>query len=301
MEHLAHRCATVATAALAVGGLVTALTSTTPALPDVQIHDIDMAAANVDTNSIIETIENHVRPDMAGSGGTDEIQQINLGDLLTGNGDGELGDGSPFNAGDLDQSALDAVLGESGGFDAQSVMGTLPFGPDLGVIGVPSVSAFTGTETAASSAAASAFAGIALALNGLPAAYQSLLTGIASAELAFNNALVEAQLSVIGQLDDGSAASEIAHFIFLANNSIVAQNEHALNSLLGIDLGGDTLHNSLFGDFDASSAAFGADWDALLASFSPDVVSAVLHDNLALLLTDLDIPSYLASFLLSLF
>ncbi|MGV0697884.1 hypothetical protein [Mycolicibacter sinensis] len=266
-----------------------------------QIHDIDMAAANVDTNSIIETIENHVRPDMAGSGGTDEIQQINLGDLLTGNGDGELGDGSPFNAGDLDQSALDAVLGESGGFDAQSVMGTLPFGPDLGVIGVPSVSAFTGTETAASSAAASAFAGIALALNGLPAAYQSLLTGIASAELAFNNALVEAQLGVVGQLDDGSAASEIAHFIFLANNSIVAQNEHALNSLLGIDLGGDTLHNSLFGDFDASSAAFGADWDALLASFSPDVVSAVLHDNLALLLTDLDIPSYLASFLLSLF
>lgn len=301
MEHLARRCATVATAAIAVGGLVTALTSTTPSLPDVQIHDIDMAAANVDTNSIIETIENHVRPDTAGSGGTDEIQQINLGDLLTGNGDGELGDGSPFNAGDLDQSALDAVLSESGGFDAQSVMGTVPFGPDLGVLGVPSVSAFTGTETAASSAAASAFAGIALALNGLPAAYQSLLTGIASAELAFNNALVEAQLGVVGQLDDGSAASEIAHFIFLANNSIIAQNEHALNSLLGIDLSGDALHNSLFGDFDAGSAAFGADWDALLASFSPDVVSAVLHDNLALLLADLDIPSYLASFLLSLF
>ncbi|MDQ2628634.1 hypothetical protein [Mycolicibacter senuensis] len=266
-----------------------------------QVHDIDMAAANVDTNAIIETIENHVRPDMVGSGGTDQIQQIDLGDLLTGNGDGDLGDGATFNAGDLDQSALDALLSEGGGFDAQSVLGTVAFAPDLGVLGVPSAGAFAGTESAAGSAAAGAFAGIALALNGLPAAYQSLLSGIASAELAFNSALVEAQLGVLGQLDDGDAASEIAHFIFLANNSIVAQSQYALNSMLGIDLSGAALHDSLFGDFDASSAAFGADWDALLASFTPEVVSAVLHDNLALLLADLDIPSYLASFLLSLF
>lgn len=300
MEHLAHRCATVAAAALAVAGMVTALTPTTPSLPDLQIRDVDMASANVDTTSIIDTLESHVRPELAGSGVADEIQQINLGDLLTGNGDGELGDGSPFNAGDLDESALSALLSAGGGFDAQSVLGAAPVLPDLGVIGAPTVGV-SGTEQAAGSAAASALAGLSMALNGLPAAYQSLLTGIANAELAFNNALVEAQLGVVGQLDGSDAASDIAHFVFIANNSIVAQNEQALNSLLGIDFSGDTLHNSLFGDFDPGSAAFGADWDALLASFSPDVVSAVLHDNLALLLADLDIPSYLVSFILGIF
>lgn len=300
MEHLAHRCATVAAAAIAVGGLITALTPATQSLPDLQIRDFDMAAANVDTNPIIETIENHVRPEMVGIGGGNE-QQINLGDVLMGHGEGELGDGSTFNAGDLDESALHALLGEGGGFDAQSVMGTMPFGPDLGVLGAPAVSAFSGGEQAAGNAAASAVLGISLALQGLPAAYQSVLSGIASAELAFNNALMEAQLGVVGQFDDGSPASELAHFIFIANNSIVAQNEQALNNLLGIDIGGAALQNSLFGDFDPGSAAFGADWDALLASFSPDVVSAVLHDNLALLLADLDIPSYLATFILGIF
>jgi|GEM_PF-2697115 hypothetical protein len=300
MEHLVHRCALVAAAALSVTGVVAALTPSTPSLPDVQIRDFDMAAANVDANPIIETIENHVRPDMAGGGGGD-AEQINLGDLLTGNGEGELGDGSIFNSGDLDESAINALLGEGGGFDAQSVLGSVPLTPDLGVFGAPAVGAFGGSEQAAGSAAANAVAGISLIMQGLPAAYQSLLSSIGAAELAFNNALVEAQLGVVGQFDDGSPASEIAHFIFIANNSIVAQNEQALNSLLGIDLGGAELQNSLFGDFDPGVAAFGADWDALLGSFSPDVVSAVLHDNLALLLTDLDIPSYLASFILGIF
>ncbi|SNV62741.1 Uncharacterised protein [Mycolicibacter terrae] len=300
MEHLAHRCASVAAAALAVGGLVAALTPATQSPPDVQIHDFDMVAANVDANPVIETIENHVRPDMTGSGSGD-IPQISLGDVLTGNGEGDLGDGSTFNAGDLDESALNALLGGGGGFDAQSVAGAIPMGPDLGAFGAPTVGVFGGTEQAASSVATSAFAGISMALQDLPAAYQSLLSGIATAELAFNSALMEAQLGVVGQFDDGSPASEIAHFIFIANNSIVAQNEQALNSLLGIDLGSAELQNSLFGDFDPGVAAFGADWDALLASFSPDVVSAVLHDNLALLLTDLDIPGYLASFILGIF
>jgi hypothetical protein len=300
MEHLAQRCATVAAAALAVGGLITALTPTTQSLPDVQIQDFDLAAANVDPTSILETLESHVRPDMVGSGDGD-ASQIDLGALLTGNGEGELGDGSTFHAGDLDESALNALLAEGGGFHAESVFGTLPVVPDLGAIGAPTVGAVGGTEQAAGSAAASAIVGISLAMQGLPAAYQSLLTSIASAELAFNNSLVEAQLNVVGQFDDGSAGSDIAHFIFIANNSIVAQNEQALNSLLGIDLNGATLQTSLFGGFDPGSAAFGADWDALLASFSPDVTAAVLHDNLALLLTDLDIPSYLASFILGMF
>jgi hypothetical protein len=301
MERLAQRCATVAAAALAVGGLITALTSTTQSLPDVQIQDFDLAAANVDPTSILETIESHVRPEMVGSGGGD-APQLNLGELLAGNGDGEFGDGSTFNAGDLDESAVSALLSAGGGFDAQSVLGAVPVLPDFGAIGGPTVSAVSGTEQAAGSAAASAIAGISLAIQGLPAAYQSALATIASAELAFNNALVEAQLGVVGQYDGGSAESDLAHFIFIANNSIVAQNEQALNNLLGIDLSGSTLQNSLFGAFDpGSAAALGADWDALLASFSPDVTAAVLHDNLAALLADLDIPSYLVSFFLGMF
>lgn len=300
MEHLAQRCAAVAAAALTVGGLITALTPTTQSLPDVQIQDFDLAAANVDPTSILETIESHVRPEMVGSGGGD-APQIDLGQLLAGNGEGELGDGSTFNAGDLDQSALNALLNAGGGFDAQSALGVVPVLPDFGGIGAPTVSAVSGTEQAAGSAAASAIAGLSLAMQGLPAAYQSFLGSIASAELAFNNALVEAQLGVAGQYEDGSAESDLAHFIFIANNSIVAQNEQALNNLLGIDLSGPALQNSLFGEFDPGSAALGADWDALLASFTPDVTSAVLHDNLAVLLADLDIPSYLASFFLGLF
>lgn len=303
MEHLAHRCATVAAAALAVGGLVAVLTPATRSQPDVQIRAFDLAnsaAANVDVNPGLEVAENQARIDFPGHGGL-ESQQVTLGDLLFGHGENELGTGSPVDIGDIEKE-LSELLGVGGTPDPQSVLSVVPSVVDFGGVAGPSVASFSGgSEQAANAAVASLTTGMYALMQGLPVAYQSLLSAIASAELAFNNALVEAQLGVVGQMDGDSAASEIAHFIFLANNAIVAQNEQALNSLLGIDLSGDALQNSLFGGFDPGSVAFGADWDALLASFSPDTVSAVLHDNLALLLTDLDIPNYLASFILGIF
>ena len=297
MEDLAERCAAAAVAALAVGGVVAALTPVAPSLPNVQVRDFGLVAAlNVDTNAAIETVENHVRPDMVGSSGDFEQQQINLGELLLGRLDGDLGDGSTTTVGDLDQSALNSLLG--GGFDAHSMLSIVPPDVDLGGVASPAVSSFSATDQVLSSAVANAAMAFA---QSLPMAYQSFTNDIANAELAFNSALVDAQEQVVGHFGGGTTAGDVASLVFSANNSVVAQNEEALNSLLGISLNSDTLQSSLLSEFTPGSAAASADWNSLLASLSPGEVTAVLHDNLALLLSDLDLPSYMTSFILGLF
>lgn len=285
MEHLAHRCATVAAAALTVGGLAAILNPITPSLPDVQIRDFDLASANVDANPVLDVVENHIRPDFVGAG-DDEGQYVNLGDLLFGPGDGSLGSGSTFDLGDLDENVLNELAG--GNFDPQNLPLGLAWGADLGL---PEASAsggtWSGTEQAASTAAASVFAGVALMLQGLPEAQQALNDAIIAVESDFNNSLVAAQESAAERLfGDNPEVNDLVTWIFSVNNTVLAHNEAAFNSLFGINF--DT-HSSLLSSFAPELSDM--EWSTLLG-FSPEefdeIVSAIQADNLTLLLGHID-------------
>lgn len=285
MEHLAHRCAIVAAAALAVGGLVATLTPMTQSLPDVQIRDFDLVAANVDPHPQLDIVENHVRPEMVGSGGA-EGQYINLGDLLFGPGDGSLGADSELNVGELNESVLNQLSG--GNFDPQILPIGLPGGSDIGVVVAPASGTFSGgSEQAVGSAAASAFAGIAMALNWLPEAQQALNAGILAMEMQFNSALVAAQQAAAERLfGDNPEFNDAVNWIFSLNNSVLAHNEDAFNSLFGISF--DT-QESLLGHFDPEITQVDL---AAMIGFSPDdfneIVDAIQADNLWLLLGNID-------------
>ncbi|WP_233424655.1 hypothetical protein [Mycolicibacter heraklionensis] len=285
MEHLARRCATVAAAALGVSGLVAVLTSMTPALPDVQIRDIDLAAANLDVTPGLDVIENHVRPDFVGSGGADG-PYINLGSLLFGGGDDAYGVGSAFNAGDLDATVLNELTG--GSFDPQNLPLGAPFTPDLSGLELPGAGAFSGgTEQTANTAAADAVANFSLLLQGLPDPQQTLSAAVIAMESGFNSALVAAQQAAAERLfGDNPEFNDVVNWIFSLNNTVLAQNEAAFNDLMGISF--DT-HDSLLGHFDP--AILDADWTTMLG-LSPDafndIVNAIQGDNLALLLGSID-------------
>lgn len=284
MEYLAHRCATVAAAALGVGSVVVVLTSMTPALPDVQIRDIDLAAANVDVSPGLDIIENHVRPDIVGGGA--DAQEINLGSLLFGGGDGGYGVGSTFHAGELDESVLNELTG--GSFDPQNLPLGVPFTPDLGGLEIPGAGAFSGgSGQSASIAAADAAAGFGLILQAIPDAQQAMNAAIVAMEAEFNSALVAAQQAAAERLfGDNPEFNDVVNWIFSLNNTVLAQNEAAFNNMLGISF--DT-HDSLLGHFDP--AILNTDWTTLLG-FSPDefneIVNAIQGDNLVLLLGSID-------------
>ncbi|UVO11194.1 hypothetical protein NM962_14505 [Mycobacterium sp. SVM_VP21] len=285
MEHLAHRCATVAAAALGVGSLVAVLTSMTPALPDVQIRDVDLAAANVDVSPGLDVIENHVRPDIVGAGG--DAQEINLGSLLFGSGDGAYGVGSTFHGGELDESALNELTG--GSFDPQNLPLGLPaFIPDLGGSEIPGAGAFSGgAGQVANIAAADVATGIGLILQAIPDAQQAMNSAIITMEAEFNSALVAAQQAAAERLfSDNPEFNDAVNWIFSVNNTVLAQNEAAFNELFGISF---NTQESLLGHFDP--AILDTDWTTLLG-FGPDefneVVNAIQGDNLALLLGSID-------------
>ncbi|MGB3473445.1 MAG: hypothetical protein WBA69_01535 [Mycobacterium sp.] len=291
MEYLAHRCGTVAAAALGVGGLVAVLTSMTPAMPDVQIRDIDLAAANIDVSPGLDVIENHVRPDFVGNGGAD-AQEINLGSLLFGSGDDAFGVGSTFNAGEVDETVLNELTG--GSFDPQSLPIGVPFTPDLGGLEIPGAGAFSGgTSQAANIAAADAAAGFSLMLQAIPDAREAMNAAIVAMQADFNNALVEAQQAAAERLaGDNPELNDVVNWIFSLNNTVLAQNEAAFNNMLGISF--DT-HDSLLGHFDP--AILDTDWTTMLG-FSPDafndIVNMIQGDNLALLLDGIDWDGFFA-------
>lgn len=284
MEHLAKRCATVAAGAVAVGGLVGILTSISPSLPDVQIGDVDLAAASIDVSPAIDVVENHVRPDFAGGGADD--QQIDLGALLLGNGDDGLGAGSTFAGGDLDQSVVDVLTG--GSLDPQALPLGLPFTPDLGGLGVPAGGSLGGgAEQAVNSAAADAVTNLGIILQGLPDPQQTMTNAVIAMETGFNAALVAAQQAAAERLfGDNPDVNDAVNWIFSLNNTVLAQNEDAFNSMLGISF---NAQDSLLGHFDPS--IIDTDWTTMLG-FSPDqfndIVSAIQADNLWLLLSGID-------------
>ncbi|MEO6793786.1 MAG: hypothetical protein ABI253_11420 [Mycobacterium sp.] len=288
MEHLAQRCATVAAAAVTVGGLIAALTPMTQSPPDLQIRDFDLAAVrNVDTGPAVEMVENHVRADLAGAGDP-ETQQISLGDLLLGRGLGSL-DGvtdPSSNSSDLmiDEQALATLLG--GGFDPQALQDAgLSIEPlEWGAVGgvAPSVGAFGGTDQAASSAAASVVTGIAMLAQGFPAMQQALGAAVTAVEQEFNSSLVAAQEAAAERLfGDNPEVNDVVNWIYSVNNTLLAQNESAFNSLFGVTF--DT-QGSLLGHLDPGLAEAG--WSTLLG-FSPDdfneIVNALQADNISLL------------------
>lgn len=280
MEQLAQRCATVAAAALTVGGLIAALTPMTQSPPEVQIRDFGLAAAlNVDASSIVETVENHVRPELSGTGDLDALQ-VSLGDVVFGRGDGELGAGSTFNAGDLDQNLWSELLG--GGFDPQSLPGGVLVEPDLGVFAAPSTGTFGGTDQAAASAAASAVAGISMFVQGIPAMQEALGAAVVAVESEYNAALVAAQMAAADRLfGDNAEANDVVNWIYSVNNSLLAQNESAFNSLFGITY---DAHSSLLSHLEPGLAD--TDWN-VLAGLSPDdfndIVNALQAGNISLL------------------
>lgn len=286
MEHLAQRCAAVAAAALTTGGMIAVLTSMTQqTLPDVQISDFGLAGfatAHVDTGPPVEMTENHYGPQGFGPDGS-ETQHNSLADLLFDRGDGNFGAGGSLNIGEL-ENELNAILSGGGGLDPQNPLDLVPPGVDLGAA-VPGIGSSTtagvlgGTETTAGAAAATAVTGIAVAL---PAAYQAFTTAIASMESELNGALVQAQQAAADQLfGDNPEVNDVVNWIFTVNNTLLAQNETAFNSLLGITA---DVHGSLLGHLEPAVA--GADWSVLFG-LSPaefdEIINALQADNISLL------------------
>ncbi|MGV0626836.1 hypothetical protein [Mycolicibacter minnesotensis] len=285
MKHLAHRCVAVASAAVVVAGLVTALTPGTASLPDVQIRDFGLSAATVNAIPAFDIVENHIRPDFLGDGGA-ESQQIDLGDLLHGAGTdavGAGGAGATVDTGDLDPNLVNELAG--GELDPQTLLlGGSGLTLDLGSFEAPSVGAFSaGGEQPTGSAVASSITGIGLALQVLPEAQQSINAAIVAVQMEFNSALVAAQQAAVDRLFvDSPELNDLVNWIFMVNNTVLAQNQAAFNSLLGITYDS---HSSLVSGFAQQAAAL--DWGALLG-FSPEefdeIVNAIQSENLALLL-----------------
>lgn len=285
MDHLAQRCGVTAAAALAAAGLVAGLTSMSQPLADVQIRDFDLSAINVDTGPAVETVENHVRPDLAGTGdgGT---AHVSLGDVLWNGGNDDLLGGGSESTGELtisDELAKDLA---GGGLDTQAlqqgvagVLESIEAGVVGGTVGPTTTSVLGGTEQAMGAAAATLLAGLAV---DLPLAYQSLTAAVAAMEAQLNSALVEAQLMAAERLfGDSPEANEAVNWIFSINNTLLAQNESAFNSLFGIPF---DAHTSLLGHFEPGLAD--ADWSTLFG-LSPteftDVINAIQAENMTLL------------------
>src|SRR5574337_298583 len=310
MDQVAQRCLTAAAAALAAGGLAGLIATVTPSLPDVEVGDFGLAASLANpVDSQVDIVENHIQQ-VLGTGGDLTQPQVGLGELLFDRGDGAFNsiNDQGFNASDLtpDQTLLNSLAGS--GFDLPALLQGPIFVPSLpgSDFNVNSPGGlFGGSNDQEASSAAANVANIANAamfnlLQALPAAQQAFNSGVASAELALNSALVDAQSSVVDKLGVDNPAADLASWVFGTNNTVVAQGEAAFNNLLGIGLSDGTVENSSLAEFAPGSAAE-ADWNGLAASLSPTDIAAVLDANVLLLVNDMDLPSYLSSFLLSLF
>ncbi|MEO8814603.1 MAG: hypothetical protein ABI307_02875 [Mycobacterium sp.] len=296
MEQVARRWVTLTAAALTAGGLVVALAPVMESLPDVQIRDFDLAASlQNNPQPQIDTIENHIRPDLVGTGDVDQ-SHVGLGDLLFGRDYGTLnGFTDPTSATSeltLDQNLLSSLLGA--GFDPEALRDGLLLSPNLSdpadLNGItPTSGLFGGNDQGAANAGAAFVTSIAQAL---PAAQQALYAGIAAAELEFNNALTSAQATAVEQLGGGSNVTEAANWIFTANNTMLVHDEVGLNNLLGLNLDTASIQNSLLAEFDPGGAAAQTDWNSLLTALTPadfnDIIAALQADNVSLLLGSMD-------------
>lgn len=284
MEHLIRRSAAVAASALTFGGLIAVLTPTNPDLPDIQVRGVDLAAANVEAHPVLDIVENHVRPDVIGDAGY-QGQYVDIGELLFGRGGENAGAGSGLDVDALSQDELTELTG--GNFDPQNLPLGLQFDPDPGAFVTPTTGAVGGGEQAAGSAAASAAAGIVWMMQAIPDLQQALNNAIVAAETEFNSALVAAQQAAADRIfGDDPAVNDAVTWIFSLNNTVLANNEAAFNSLFGIAY---DPHTTLLGGFAPEIAA--VDWETLLG-FSPDqfdqIIEALQADNLALLMGNLD-------------
>lgn len=285
MDHLAQRCGATAAAALAAAGIVAALTSMSQPLADVQIRDFDLSAINVDTSSPVETVENHVRPDLAGAGDGGGGAHVSLGEVLLGGGNDDLLGGGSQSTGELSSDDEAIKLLSAGGLDPlvlqQGVAGVVEAveaGAVGGTVG-PTTTSVLGGEQAIGAAAATLFTSIAA---DLPVAYQTITTAVAAMEAELNSALVNAQLAAADRLfGDSPEVNDAVNWIFSVNNTLLAQNESAFNSLFGIPF---DAHTSLLGHFEPGLSE--ADWSTLFG-LSPnefsDVVNAIQADNISLL------------------
>lgn len=291
MDQIPRRCLGAA-AALTVSGMVAAITAVSPSLPDVQVRDFDLTASLVpNIASPVETFDDHVQPDLAGTGDLSQ-PQLGLGDLVLDHGAGSLNGvtdpSANFSDLSIDQNLLNNLLG--GGFDANAIhdsLATVPGADAAGFDGSGLGGAFGANDQGTANVANAASAFVYTAAQGLPAAYTAFTQGVASLEGQLNSALVEAQAEALDKLLPGSVDSDIVNGIFHVNNTVLAHNEDALNSLLGVSAP-DAIQSLLSG-FGGANAA-DATWNTLMTLGPSDftsIVNAVQADNLIVLLGSL--------------
>ncbi len=279
MDRVTRRCA-AAGAGLTVGALIAAAATATPSLPDIQVREADLAAANVSDVADLQTntLYEHVQQEFSGV----DLDQAHSGlaELAPGYAGGLAGVTDPgVNFGELplDQALQDGLLGV--GFDPAVLHGTPvvdPNVPDAGGFdgGVPGGGMLGGDQTA--NAAGTVASSVALALQDLPAAYQAFTDGVVSTELALNQALVDFQVAAADKLFGAdNIPNEFANWMFSVSNTTLAQAETALNNLLGANFDPDAIHSSLLSGLDLGNFAQDG-WLALLG-LDPAAIDAVIH------------------------
>lgn len=276
MDQVASRYLTAATA-LAAAGLVGVVPIATPALPDIQVRAVGLAANAADlADAQINALYDHIQQEF--SGGVDLSPEIGAGQLPADGGDAALGGigDAVFNGDDvtLDDNAVTDIVG--GGFDP----GLLDEGA-VAAVSAPDVYTLGGTGSVGAlnlnenivAAATNFFALSAVdLLPAMQAAYQGFTSGVIAAELALNSALVGSQLDTVEQFfGTDSITNDFVSWILSVNNASLAQTEIALNSLLGAQFDPALIHGSLVDGLNADGFTLG-DWAALLG-VSPDELS----------------------------
>jgi hypothetical protein len=308
MEQVARRYIAAA-AALTAGSLVAAIFTVTPALPDVQVRDADLAANPSGLDSQIDVFHDLFQREFGDnpdffepgvSGNADFTQsEFALEQILS--------DGNALNNAvnptvdvgslipDYDQNTLnelpDGTLNLEGVSQLPGISVDTPDvnGFDGASLGPGGLAGAGGQAASAGTAEATAIS-LADAIPALQAAYDTFTAGVVNAELELNHALADAQAAAADKLfGEDSTGADVANWMFSVSNMMLAHNEDALNSLLGADADSGTLQDSLLVHFDANDLAQ-AGWAALLG-LDPDdfdaVVDAAQSGSLSVLLNGL--------------
>lgn len=299
MEEAGRRYLTAAAALIAAAGLVAAVPAVILSLPDVQVRETELAASVADLQgSEISALYEQAQQEF--SGPTDAVQNaIGPGDLFSDHEDLGLDGGSPtLNVDDLTlaENALSNLIGA--GFDPTVIQG-----PPITGIDPTNANIFDGNtpgglfganDQGVSSAAASVISIFAAdAIPALQAAYQSATESLVAAEMAYNSALVNAQIETVDRFfGTNSPAGDFINWVLSLNNTTLAQTETALNSLLGANFDPEAIQGSLVGALNSGGFTLN-DWAGLLG-MSPDAlgqaVNAADASNLFGFLGALDLP-----------
>jgi hypothetical protein len=279
MEQVARRYITAAAAVTAAAGLIAAIPALTPSLPDVQVRGTDLTANVSDLpGSEVTALYDVIQQEF--SGNTDAVQNaIAPGEVFSGDDGIAFGGGDPSLTADdttVDPSLVTGLLG--GSFDPAVISAGPLVGVEPGVNAVgggTSGGLFGGTDALTSAAVSFIALSAADLVPALQAAYQGFTSAVVAAEMAYNDALVNTQVDTVERFfGSGNTASDFISWIFSNNNMLLAQNETALNNLIGANFDPDAIHGSLVTALNAQGFTLD-DW-AVLLGVSPDELSQVV-------------------------